>query len=285
MPVPIEPMRPVASCLESRQGTYRMAAWGRLGYEYAVLYVGLALFALPLLVWSTLASVLCPLLPRGIGSALGQSVIARIFRTYLSALKLSGLVKLDFDALDALRDERSLIIAPNHPCLLDVVLMVSRLPRAVCIMKAELGGNPILGGAASLAGYIHNDSAISMVRLASEAVRAGGQLLIFPEGTRTTLGPVNRFKGGFALIAKTAGVPVQTVFIETNSPFLGKGWPLFRKPEFPLIYRARLGRRFEVEGNTRDFVAELEEYFGEALDHGSFSRAASESLQMRSPVS
>jgi 1-acyl-sn-glycerol-3-phosphate acyltransferase len=96
-------------------------------------------------------------------------------------------------------------------------------------------------------------------------VRAGGQLLIFPEGTRTTRKPVNRFKGGFALIAKTARVPVQTVFIETNSPFLSKGWPIFRKPEFPLIYRARLGRRFEVDGEVRAFVADMESYYRGAL--------------------
>ena len=80
-----------------------------------------------------------------------------------------------------------------------------------------------------------------MVRVGRAAVRAGNQLLVFPEGTRTRQHRRYGFKGGFALIAKSAGVPVQTVFIETNSRFLGKGWPLFRKPVFPLVYRVRLG--------------------------------------------
>ena len=86
------------------------------------------------------------------------------------------------------------------------------------------------------------------------------------EGTRTRKGPVNRFKGGFALIAKQSGTPLQTVFIETNSPFLSKGWPILKKPELPLIYRARLGKRFEVSGNVKSFVSELEAYYRQELE-------------------
>lgn len=82
---------------------------------------------------------------------------------------------------------------------------------------------------------------------------------------RTSRKPVDPFKGGFALIAKTTGVPVQTVFIETDSPFLGKGGPILKKPAFPLSYRARLGRRFEVDGQVKTFVAEMEGYFRDTL--------------------
>jgi hypothetical protein len=83
---------------------------------------------------------------------------------------------------------------------------------------------------------------------------------------------VNDFKGGFALIAKVARAPIQTVFIETDSPFLGKGWPLLKKPRFPLVYRARLGKRFTVEGDLKVFMRQLEEYYrqelaGEPADH------------------
>ena len=73
------------------------------------------------------------------------------------------------------------------------------------------------------------------------------------------------FKGGFALIAKKSGAPVQTVFIDSNSPFLGKGWPLLRKPQFPLVYRARLGRRFRAEGDTHAFVRTLHVYYRQEL--------------------
>ncbi|MHB1237871.1 MAG: 1-acyl-sn-glycerol-3-phosphate acyltransferase, partial [Gallionella sp.] len=67
------------------------------------------------------------------------------------------------------------------------------------------------------------------------------------------------------LIARRAGVPVQTVFIEYSSAFLGKGWPLWKKPQFPLTFRVTLGKRFVVGEDTKSFVDELENYFREQL--------------------
>ncbi len=230
-------------------------------YEYTVLYGGLLLFALICLVWSLIATLIAPFLPRKNATPLGQFAIMTGFRFYLAILKITGLVRLDLSALDTLRDDHSLIIAPNHPSLIDVVLIASRLPHIVCIMKASIWDNILLGGGARLAGYIRNDAPKEMIRLAAVAAREGNQLLIFPEGTRTITQPVNDFKGGFGLIAKKAGVPIQTVFIETNSPFLGKEWPLLKLPEFPLIYRVRLGQRFEVKGDVKTFIAGLEQYF------------------------
>ena len=234
-------------------------------YEYFVLYAGLLLFVLICLAWSLPASVLRHLMPQHIAVRVGQYAIMYGFRLYLFVVQLSGLVKCDLTALDALRGE-PLIIATNHPALIDVVLIGSRLPRMVCVLKADLLDNPMLGGGAKMAGYIRNDSTGNLIRRAATATREGSQLLIFPEGTRTITQPVNVFKGGFGLVAQKAGVPVQAVFIETNSPFLGKGWPLLKKPAFPLEYRVRIGERFMVTGDVKTFVANLESYYRKELN-------------------
>lgn len=260
----IHPAAPVVWPASGRR-VRRLLAGARLLYEYLVLYCGVALFASSIFMWSAVAAVLYPLLPRRPATRLGQFAIMALFRGFLGALKASGIVKIDLDALDALRNDGALIIAPNHPSLLDAVLVVSRLPQVTCIMKAEIWDNIILGGGARFAAYIRDDCAYSMVRSAVAAVRAGNQLLIFPEGTRTRQRAGYHCKGGFALIAKTARVPVQTVFIETNSPFLGKGWPLYKKPVFPLVFRARLGKRFEVNGDIKAVAAGLESYYRDML--------------------
>ena len=233
-------------------------------YEYFVLYCGLLFFVLICLAWSLPASLLRHLMPQRIAVRVGQYAIMYGFRLYLLVVRISGLVKCDLKALDKLRGE-PLIIATNHPSLIDVVLIGSRLPRMVCVLKADLLDNPMLGGGAKMAGYIRNDSTGNLIRRAATATREGSQLLIFPEGTRTVTQPVNAFKGGFGLVAQKAGVPVQAVFIETNSPFLGKGWPLLKKPEFPLEYRVCIGERFMVTGEVKTFVANLETYYRREL--------------------
>lgn len=230
-------------------------------WAYAALWYGLALLGLGGLAWSVLALPLRLLLPERSGRAVGRGVVARGFRFYLGALQAVGACRFELGALDALRGAGPMILAPNHPSLLDAVLLLSRVPQAACVLKAPLAESLVFGAGARLAGYIRNDSPIGMVRHAVAELRGGGQLLLFPEGTRTTRAPVNAFRGAIALIARQAGVPVQTVFIETDSPFLGKGWPLTRRPPLPLTYRVRLGRRFEAPRDLHAFLRELQQYY------------------------
>jgi len=239
------------------------------GYDYLVLYLGLAWLGILCLAWTPVALMIYPLLSERRGRALGRYVIMAAFRFYLASLSASRRCSFDLEALDALRDEPSLIIAPNHPCLLDALMVISRLPNVACVLKAELMNNIFLGAGARLARYIRNEPVRRMVRLATRDFDCGSHLLLFPEGTRTTSRPVNPLQGSIGLIARHAQVPVQTVLIETDSLYLSKGWPLFRKPPMPIHYRARLGRRFDPPQHTQRFKAELEHYFAHELVQGS----------------
>ena len=234
-------------------------------YDYLILYFGLASLAFLCFAWSAFAAFLCQALPRRWGRPLGRAGIMAGFRLYIAGLALTGGFRFDLHALDSLRDQGPLIIAPNHPSLLDAVMILSRLPNVACILKSALMDNILFGAGSRLAGYIRNDSPHGLVRASVKDLRRGGQLLLFPEGTRTTRTPVNAFKGGVGLIASRAGVPVQTVFIETDSGFLGKSWPLSRPAALPISYRLRLGRRFDPPGNVRMFMAELERYYADEL--------------------
>jgi len=100
-----------------------------------------------------------------------------------------------------------------------------------------------------------------MIHEAVAQLRRGGIVLLFPEGTRTTQSPINALQAGVGLIAKQAGVPVQTLIIETDSPFLSKGWSLFERPSMPVSYRMRLGRRLEPPSDVHAFMAQLDQYF------------------------
>tara|TARA_R110002049_G_scaffold300266_5_gene490990 strand:- start:1985 stop:2704 length:720 start_codon:yes stop_codon:yes gene_type:complete len=221
------------------------------------------------LVWTPIAFILYPLLSRSQGRALGRYVITFSFRLYLTVLSLSGRFSFDLKALDSLNNEPSLILAPNHPCLLDAVMIISRLPNVSCVLKAELLNNIFLGAGARLARYISNKTVRNMIDMAEDDFTTNSHLLLFPEGTRTITNPVNPFKGSIGLIGTHAEVPVQTILIETDSLFLSKGWSLFRKPPMPIHYRVRLGRRFSPPKNTKRFMVELDDYFRNQLINNS----------------
>lgn len=218
------------------------------------------------LAWTLLAPLFGWVLPRPAAGRVGRAYISRLYRTAWASATRLGLMRLDSSALDALREEPGgLIVAANHPSMLDALLIVARLPRSVCIMKAELMNNVLLGNGARLAEYIRNDSGRGMVRDAVASLRAGNQLVLFPEGTRTVRAPTNDFKPGVTLIAQRAQVPIQTVLIESRSPYLGKGWPLLKAPPMPVTIRLRLGRRFAPDADHRAALQRLEDYFTEEL--------------------
>ena len=233
-------------------------AW--LGLQAQLLLLGLMS-----VVWNLVALVLYPLLPRATGARVGRAMIACGYRIYWRIATTSGMIKLEADVLDLLRDERGLIVVANHPSMLDAVMLVARLPKSACVMKASLARNPLLGPSARLARYIRNDSAYGMIQRAVADLRAGGQLVMFPEGTRTTRAPLNDFHASFALIAKRARAPIQTVFIDTDSPYLGKGWPIWRLPPLPIRFVVRLGRRFAPPQSVEAARREIEAYFVSGL--------------------
>ncbi len=243
-------------------------------YETLAMFLGLGALALICLLWLPFALLLLPLLPRRLGQPLGRLAIRNGFRVYLAFLETACACRFDLRELDRLRDAGPLIVVANHPSLLDAVMILSRLPNAVCVMKAALLDNILFGAAARLARYIRNDTPLRMIIDGREELQAGAQLVIFPEGSRTRNFPLDPCMPTAGLIAQRAGVPVQALLIEFSTPYLGKAWPLFRRPQLPLHCRIRLGQRFAPPANVAVFTGELETSLRQAL-------AASPSPQAR----
>lgn len=241
--------------------------WFKSIWQTAAFYAAFLIFA----VVGSLASVVC-LIPavlfRGARArGLGQRLIHALFRFYVGYLRALGLVEVDARALAELRAGGGLIVAANHPCLLDAVLLVAQMPQAVCLMKGSLARNIIFSGTARLAGYVHNQSGLGLVKKCAARLHEGAHLLVFPEGTRTVDGELLPFKMGFALVAVLSRAPVQTILITAESGCLGKGRPLFQRPDFPLRYSLRLGARFQPEPgqDAKQFGGLVEKYFRETL--------------------
>ena len=234
----------------------------RVSFAVVMLILGLSF-----LTASIVGAILSIVLPARMRAPCGRTIMRRGFQFCIALMRMTGYCHFDLSALDALRDARGIMIAPNHPTLFDVVLIVACVPNVVCVTKAQSWRNPLLGGMLRLAGFIRNDAPLPLIRQAAAELRAGANLLIFPEGTRTPSGvTLGMFRPGFALMAKAARAPIQTVFIDDTTPYLRKDWPLLRHPPLPLRYRARLGRQFlpDAEPVAR-FVARLDTYFRSEL--------------------
>lgn len=223
-------------------------------YEYLAMALGLSFLALLCLVWLPFALLMRPILPGRPGRRFGRRMIMGGFRLYLGFLRLFCATRFDLAAIDQLRDAPPRVLIANHPSLLDAVMIVSRLPNVVCVMKASLMRNILLGSAARLAGYIPNDGPLEVVLHAGRALDEGAHVLLFPEGSRTSTATLDRFTTSAALIARRSRVPIQSLLIRfagtTPEPYLGKHWPLWRKPDLPMHWHIDLDRCFEPPGRV-----------------------------------
>lgn len=178
-----------------------------------------------------------------------QRVIHRCFRLFVWWGRVANVMPAKFVNFPC-ASRGAVVLAANHPALVDITLLLARLPEAVCIFKPTIRRNPVLGAAARRAGYLAGDGGPDLVRRAAEAVAAGNTLVVFPEGTRTPRGEkLLPFKPGFVLIARRARAPIQLVRIETDSNVLAKGLPWWDAPILPARFVLTLGPLVSTDNN------------------------------------
>ena len=116
-----------------------------------------------------------------------RELIRRAFAAHVGLMHRIGVMTYEIQGEERLR-RRGLLVLANHPTLVDVVLLVSRIPEADCVVKARLAKNPFTRGPLKATGYICNDNGAGLVEDCIASVRSGKNLVIFPEGTRTPRG-------------------------------------------------------------------------------------------------
>lgn len=123
----------------------------------------------------------------------------------------------------------SCIIAAKHQSFLDILAIAHAVPRCAFIMKRELLRVPIMGYYATKAGCIPVDRArgsealrqiVTQIKARRSSPRGMGQLIIYPEGTRTRPGQKLRYKQGVSVIYGLTGLPVVPVAVNC-----GLFWP------------------------------------------------------------
>jgi 1-acyl-sn-glycerol-3-phosphate acyltransferase len=106
------------------------------------------------------------------------------------------------------------LFAANHTSAADAPAVVGAIPRRISIiLKESLFKWPIVGQAFRSARFIPvnrkaHESAVASVEKATEVLRSGQSFLIYPEGTRSPDGRLQRFKKGAVVMAINAGVPI-----------------------------------------------------------------------------
>jgi 1-acyl-sn-glycerol-3-phosphate acyltransferase len=161
------------------------------------------------------------------------AVIKLWARFVLFGLRWIAGVKVEVRGLEH-RPTGPALIAAKHQGMLDVIAPFAFLDDACFVMKKELMPLPFFGWFAWKTKMIAVDRAAhakalkDMVRQTRARLAEGRQILIFPEGTRTTPGEPADYKPGVAAIYRDVDAPCWPV--ATNS---GVHWPAHGFKRYP----------------------------------------------------
>lgn len=206
-----------------------------------------------------------------------KDVVHYAFRLFVWLMCASGVIRCEVRNAERLRREGLLIVA-NHPSLVDVVLLIALTRRTDCVVKAALADNPFTRGPVRATGYVLNNSGVTMVQGCIDSLRAGNNLLIFPEGTRTPADGQIRLQRGVANIAVRGGFDLTPVVIRCAPPLLRKGDKWYRvpvrRPRFVIEVREDLDPTQFFAAGADDAMAvravthALTEYFSREVRRG-----------------
>jgi len=181
-----------------------------------------SLFLVLLTVGSSVAAFLADrLLP-------GGNRAERVMGWWGRAFVRSGGWKLCVEGMENLPSGGAVLVA-NHQSVVDIPMLLSAFPRPVGFLaKRELGEIPLFGKAMSAAGNLFVDredprDAVRMLREVGARLRAGGLVVVFPEGTRSRDGSIGEFRPGAFYLAQKSGAPVVPVYLDGGYRAIPKG--------------------------------------------------------------
>ena len=172
-----------------------------------------------------------------------QKSVQLSFYAFIGLMHRLGIMTYEINGLEKLNRPRQLIIA-NHPTLVDIVFLISRIPQANCIVKATLFHNIFTKGPVINAGYISNYDPEEMINACVDCLKAGETMVVFPEGTRTVDGKEYKFQRGAAAIALQAEAIVTPVTLTCIPSTLTKEQKWYQIPQ----------RKFHLGMNVGDDI-------------------------------
>ena len=142
------------------------------------------------------------------------------------ALWLAG-VELEVQGRDRIPRGRPVVFMANHQSNCDPPALLAVLPNVLVLVKKEFFRVPIIGSGMTSVGFIRVDrknreKALDAVERGVLALKAGKSFLVYPEGTRSPDGRLQKFKKGVFFMALKAGAAIIPISVSGSNKIMPK---------------------------------------------------------------
>ncbi|MCU4676663.1 1-acyl-sn-glycerol-3-phosphate acyltransferase [Catenovulum sp. 2E275] len=180
--------------------------------------------------------------------AAAKKVVHYTFKGFVAYMKLAGIIRVQIENKAALSQAQGKVIIANHPSLIDVVVLISLIKNADCVVKSGLWRKPFIKGVVKSTGYINNDAEPEVfLKNCKTSLNNGNNLIIFPEGTRTEPGCEPVFKRGASNIAVRTQTDLLPLLIDVKPTTLTKGEKWYQVAKKRVVVRLKVLPDYSVK--------------------------------------
>lgn len=162
-----------------------------------------------------------------------QRLNSQFYRIFFRLVRLTA-PRHRLEIADDVAAIRSAVIVCNHLSYLDPLLLIALFERQRTIVKTRFFSMPIFGSIIAKAGYLPATSEGALAKLTvrqletmGEYLEKGGNLFIFPEGTRSRDGKIGKLNKGAFKIARMYKAPIYVLEIRNTDKLFTPGKFLF----------------------------------------------------------
>jgi len=205
---------------------------------------------------------------------IARKTVHYTFKFFIALMSFTGIFTFSLRKAQQLKTIQGHLVLTNHPSLIDVVVLISIIPNADCVVKTHLFNNVFLRGVVKNTGYISNADPEGLLHDCQESLKAGNNLIIFPQGTRTKPEETLHFQRGAANIAIRCQAKVIVVLLKVVPTTLTKLEPWYRVPAEKAHFSAEVIDKVpellenapaQISKNVREYNRRLESFFIEEL--------------------
>ena len=144
------------------------------------------------------------------------------WRAFVWMMSFLRLIQINCPKCRQLKSLHGTIVIANHPSLIDVVILVSKIPNAVCVVKTSLFHNIFVRHVIRRAYMSNTMTPDEFIAHGGDILSRGYNIIIFPEGTRTIPNRAIHLHRGFAYLHMATGANILPIKITNTPPILGK---------------------------------------------------------------
>lgn len=186
-----------------------------------------------------------------------SNIVHCVWQFFVKFLQITGIIKLEIEDINRLKNIKNSIVVSTHPSYIDVVILISLIPKTTCFVAPRLTENKFFKRIVESIFLISGKPLDELQKDAEKMIDEGFNILIFPSGIRHKKNEYPKIRKGASLIALNSKRNIYPVVMYTDFDFLQIGQPFYDAGERPVVYTIKC----EAEINIDKYLKYNDEVF------------------------